>query len=62
MTELDRAPRGPGRPRAGTSACAGGPRIGNKLAVELGYDVGFGRGAYANDVATFIVRKLAERK
>ncbi len=41
---------------------AGGPRIGNKLAVELGYDVGFGRGAYANDVATFIVRKLAERK
>jgi beta-lysine 5,6-aminomutase beta subunit len=41
---------------------AGGPRIGNKLAVELGYDVGFGRGAYANDVATFIVKKLAERK
>ncbi|HOX12451.1 MAG TPA: OAM dimerization domain-containing protein [Spirochaetia bacterium] len=40
---------------------AGGPRIGNKLAVELGYDVGFGRGAYANDVATFIVKKLAER-
>ncbi|NLJ47223.1 MAG: hypothetical protein GX430_11780 [Treponema sp.] len=41
---------------------AGGPRIGNKLAVELGYDAGFGRGAYANDVATYIVKKLAERK
>jgi len=40
---------------------AGGPRIGNKLAVELGYDVGFGRGAYANDVATFIVKKLVEK-
>jgi len=41
---------------------AGGPRIGNKLAVELGFDVGFGRGTYADDVATFIVKKLAERK
>ena len=41
---------------------AGGPRIGNKLAVELGFDVGFGRGAYANDVATYIVKKLAERR
>jgi len=40
---------------------AGGPRIGNKLAVELGFDVGFGRGAYADDVATFIVKKLAEK-
>jgi beta-lysine 5,6-aminomutase beta subunit len=40
---------------------AGGPRITNKLAVELGYDVGFGRGAYANDVATFIVRRMVER-
>jgi beta-lysine 5,6-aminomutase beta subunit len=40
---------------------AGGPRITNKLAVELGFDVGFGRGAYANDVATFIVRRMVER-
>ncbi|HSV56935.1 MAG TPA: OAM dimerization domain-containing protein [Magnetospirillaceae bacterium] len=38
----------------------GGPRIGHKLALELGFDAGFGRGSYANDVATFIVRKLAE--
>ena len=40
---------------------AGGPRISNKFAVELGFDAGFGRGAYANDVATFIVRKLVEQ-
>jgi len=38
---------------------AGGPRISNKLAVELGYDVGFGRGAYAEDVATFVAKKMA---
>jgi beta-lysine 5,6-aminomutase beta subunit len=41
---------------------AGGPRIGNKLAVELGFDVGFGRGTYADDVATYIVKRLAEKK
>jgi len=40
---------------------AGGPRIGNKLAVEIGFDVGFGRGAYANDVATYVVKKMAEK-
>jgi beta-lysine 5,6-aminomutase beta subunit len=40
---------------------AGGPRIGNKLAVELGFDAGFGRGAYADDVAAFVARKLIER-
>jgi beta-lysine 5,6-aminomutase beta subunit len=40
---------------------AGGPRIGNKLAVELGYDAGFGRGTYADDVATFIVKKLTDK-
>jgi len=40
----------------------GGPRISNKLALELGYDAGFGRGTYADDVATFIVEKMAEKK
>jgi beta-lysine 5,6-aminomutase beta subunit len=40
---------------------AGGPRISNKLAVELGYDVGFGRGSYANDVATWVVRRMVEK-
>ncbi len=41
---------------------AGGPRIGNKLAVELGYDVGFGKGSYADHVASFVVRKMVERQ
>ena len=41
---------------------AGGPRISNKLAVELGYDAGFGKGSYAEDVATFVVRKLVEKR
>jgi beta-lysine 5,6-aminomutase beta subunit len=41
---------------------AGGTRIGNKLAVELGYDGGFGKGSYADHVATFIIDRLIERK
>ncbi|MCX7642008.1 MAG: cobalamin-dependent protein [Elusimicrobiales bacterium] len=40
----------------------GGPRIDNKLAIELGFDAGFGPGTYAEDVATFIVKKMVERK
>ncbi len=40
---------------------AGGPRIGNKLALELGYDAGFGRGTYPENVASFIVEKLASK-
>jgi beta-lysine 5,6-aminomutase beta subunit len=40
---------------------AGGPRIGNKLAVELGFDAGFGRGTYASDVAAFVAKKLARK-
>lgn len=39
----------------------GGPRLSNKLALELGYDAGFGRGTYAEHVGTFIVKKLLER-
>lgn len=42
--------------------CVGGSRIGNKLAVELGYDAGFGKGTYADHVATFIIDRLIERK
>lgn len=40
---------------------AGGPRISNKLALELGFDAGFGRGTYPENVASFIVEKLHER-
>ncbi|MCR4784141.1 MAG: cobalamin-dependent protein [bacterium] len=39
----------------------GGSRISNKLALELGFDAGFGQGTYADDVATFIVDRLLEK-
>lgn len=42
--------------------CAGGSRISNKLAVELGYDAGFGQGTYAEHVATFLIEKLGVRE
>jgi beta-lysine 5,6-aminomutase beta subunit len=41
--------------------CAGGSRIGNKLAVELGFDAGFGSNTYAEHVATFVIDRLLER-
>ncbi|HOX23848.1 MAG TPA: OAM dimerization domain-containing protein [Elusimicrobiales bacterium] len=40
----------------------GGPRVSNKLALEMGFDAGFGAGTYAEHVATFIVHKLLERR
>lgn len=40
----------------------GGTRIGNKLALELGFDAGFGKGTYAEHVATFVVDRLLERE
>lgn len=40
---------------------AGGARITNDMAVELGYDVGFGPGTLPSDVASFIVNTMLER-
>jgi beta-lysine 5,6-aminomutase beta subunit len=40
----------------------GGPRITHELAKELGYDAGFGPGKYADDVATFAVTEMVNRK
>jgi beta-lysine 5,6-aminomutase beta subunit len=40
----------------------GGPRINHELAIELGYDAGFGSGSYATDVASYIAITLAESK
>ena len=40
---------------------AGGPRISHKLALELGFDAGFGRGSYANHVATVIAKTMVAR-
>jgi beta-lysine 5,6-aminomutase beta subunit len=39
---------------------AGGPRVTNLLANELGYDAGFGRGTLPSDVAAFIAQRMAE--
>jgi beta-lysine 5,6-aminomutase beta subunit len=36
----------------------GGPRIDHKLALELGFDAGFGPGTKPSDVASFLVDKL----
>jgi beta-lysine 5,6-aminomutase beta subunit len=41
--------------------CIGGSRINNKLAVELGFDAGFGQGTYAEHVATFVIDRIIER-
>lgn len=39
----------------------GGPRISHELAIELGYDAGFGTGSYSTDVASYIAIVMAER-
>lgn len=40
----------------------GGPRISHELALELGYDAGFGPGTLPNHVASYIVQELARRQ
>lgn len=40
----------------------GGPRIDQKLALELGFDAGFGPGTKPSEVASFIVERLTERR
>lgn len=39
----------------------GGPRINHEMALELGYDAGFGPGSLAPDVASFIVHEAKRR-
>jgi beta-lysine 5,6-aminomutase beta subunit len=39
----------------------GGPRISEELAKELGYDKGFSKGCYPNQVASYIVQELARK-
>ena len=41
---------------------AGGPRINNDLAIELGYDAGFGPGTTASKVASYIIHKILDKK
>lgn len=41
---------------------AGGPRVTNDLAIELGYEAGFGPGTLPSHVASFIITKIVEKK
>ncbi len=40
----------------------GGPRIDHQLALELGFDAGFGAGTLPTDVASYIVQTMVDRK
>jgi len=40
----------------------GGPRVDHQLGLELGFDAGFGPGTRPNEVASFIVHALVERR
>jgi beta-lysine 5,6-aminomutase beta subunit len=42
-------------------AILGGPRIDHRLALELGYDAGFGPGTKPSDVANYIVGRVLEK-
>jgi beta-lysine 5,6-aminomutase beta subunit len=48
--------------RDGRVFICGGPRISHELAIELGYDAGFGAGSYSTDVASFIAFQMAEKE
>ena len=39
----------------------GGPGITSEIARDLGYDAGFGRGTYPEQLASFLIRELARR-
>ena len=39
----------------------GGARISHELAKELGYDAGFGKDSFADDVASYIAEEMAKR-
>ncbi len=47
--------------RARFTLLLGGPRIDHKLALELGFDGGFGPGTTPADVATFLAERTARR-
>lgn len=42
--------------------CCGGPRITHELALELGFDAGFGEGCFAEDVASFVIQYITSNK
>lgn len=42
-------------------AVCGGPRISHELALELGYDAGFGAGTLPSQVASFLAREVVKK-
>lgn len=40
----------------------GGPRINHELAKELGFDAGFGKKKFANDVASYVVQEMVNKE
>lgn len=48
--------------RSSVVLVAGGPRISHQLALELGYDAGFGSGTTPRQVASYIAREMVSRK
>jgi beta-lysine 5,6-aminomutase beta subunit len=40
----------------------GGPRITHELAIELGYDAGFGAGTMPSEVASYIANEIIKKK
>ncbi len=60
LTELVEMLEAEGRRRRTILVC-GGSRVTNELAKELGFDAGFSRGTYPHQLASFLVRELAER-
>jgi len=47
--------------RERTILICGGARMSEELAKEIGFDAGFGRGTYPNDLASCVVRELSAR-
>ncbi len=47
--------------RADLVVVCGGPRISHELALELGFDAGFGPGTTAPDVASFVAQEMVAR-
>lgn len=45
-----------------TVLVAGGPRMTHSLAIELGYDAGFGPGTKPQDVASYLAQEICRRK
>jgi beta-lysine 5,6-aminomutase beta subunit len=43
------------------SLLLGGPRVDHKLALELGFDAGFGPGTRPSDVANYILHAVLKR-